>query len=121
MLKERIWSLEALQKDNVESVIKKIMLYINSHESVFSKDQALEQVLNRKIVSKEMNHEKASYYSAVLPSLKDEIHVPVDQFKRYLLVLLGDKDREVYERMSQVDKAFHRKRARGGLRGSRFE
>ena len=120
MLKERISSLEALQKDNVESIIKKIMLYINSHESTFSKDQALEQVLNLRIVSKETNHEKVSYYSPVLQSLKDKIHVRVDQFKRYLLVFLGDKDQEkVYERMAKVDKAFDRKRARGGLRGFR--
>ena len=120
MFKERISSLEALQKDNVESVIKKIMLYISSHESAFLKDQVQEQVLNLKIVSKETNHEKASYYSAVLQSLKDEIHVPVDQFRRYLLILLGQKDQEkVYERMSKVDKAFHRKRACGCLRSSR--
>ena len=71
-------------------------------------------------MSKETNHEKASYYPAVLQSLKDKVHVPVDQFKRYLLILLGDKDQEkVYERMSKVDKAFDRKRAHGGLRGSR--
>ena len=119
MLKEKISNLEALQKDNVESVIKKIMLYINSHESAFSKDQALEQVLNLKIVSKVTNHEKASYCSAVLQSLKDKIHVPFDHFKRYLLILLGEKDQEnVYERMPKVEKAFDRKRARGGLRGS---
>ena len=47
MLKERISSLEALQKDNVESVIKKIMLYINSHESAFSKDQARRRLITQ--------------------------------------------------------------------------
>lgn len=39
--------------------------------------------------------------------MREKIRVPDDQFKRYLEVLLGDKDRErVLEMMSKVDKSM---------------
>jgi len=55
----------------------------------------------------ESKHEKASYFSAVFQSLKGKLLVSDDQFRRYLLVLLGYKEQEkVFDRMSKVDKAF---------------
>ena len=111
IIQDRIASLEALQNDSVDGVLKKIIRDVNSHET-FSKDVALDHVLNLKVVSKETNHEKASYYAAVFQAMKGKMQVPVDQFKRYLLVLIGDKDQEkVYEKMSKVDKSFDRNRS----------
>ena len=50
---------------------------------------------------------KASYFSAVFQSLKGKLLVSDDQFRRYLLVLLGDKEEErVFDKMSKVNKAF---------------
>lgn len=65
---------------------------------------ALDHVLNLKVVSKETNHVKATYYAAVFQAIKEKMQVPVDGFKRYLLVLIGDKDHEkVYEKIFKVD------------------
>jgi len=90
------------------------MSYVNSHET-FSNDLALEHVLSLKITAKETNHQKAPYYATVFQSLREKLQVPNDQFKRYILVLLGDKDQEkVYERLSKVDKAFDRRNDRAG-------
>lgn len=74
---------------------------------MFSKDQALDYLLNIRIVAKESNHPKAGFYEAVLRAMREKSRVPDDQFKRYLEVLLGDKDHEkVLEMMSKVDKSM---------------
>lgn len=74
---------------------------------MFSKDQALEYLLNIRIVAKESNHPKAGFYEAVLRAMREKSRVPDDQFKRYLEGLLGDKDHEkVLEMMSKVDKSM---------------
>ena len=74
---------------------------------MFSKDQALDYLLNITMVAKESNHPKAGFYEAVLRAMSEKSRVPDDQFKRYLEVLLGDKDHEqVLEMMSKVDKSM---------------
>ena len=74
---------------------------------MFSKDQALDYLLNIRMVAKESNHPKAGFYGAVLRAMREKSGVPDDQFKRYLEVLLGDKDHEkVLEMMSKVDKSM---------------
>ena len=74
---------------------------------VFSKDQALDYLLSIRMVAKESNHPKAGFYEAVLRTMREKSRVPDDQFKRYLEVLLGDKDHEkVLEMMSKVDKSM---------------
>ena len=74
---------------------------------MFSKDQALDYLLNIRMVAKESNHPKAGFYGAVLRAMREKSGVPDDPFKRYLEVLLGDKDHEkVLEMMSKVDKSM---------------
>ena len=88
---------------------------------MFSKDQALDYLLNITMVAKESNHPKAGFYEAVLRPMTEKPRVPDDQFKRYLEVLLGDKDHEkVLEMMSKVDKSMRSsvsRPARFSLRG----
>ena len=36
----------------------------------------------------------AGYYEAILRAMRDKSSVDIDQFKRYLEVLIGDKDQE---------------------------
>ena len=74
---------------------------------MFSKDQALDYLLSIRMVAKESNHPKAGFYEAVLRAMREKSRVPDDHFKRYLEVLLGDKDHEkVLEMMSKVDKSM---------------
>lgn len=59
------------------------------------------------MVAKESNHPKAGFYEAVLRAMREMSRVPDDQFKKYLEVLLGDKDHEkVLEMRSKVDKSM---------------
>ncbi|KAK3722273.1 hypothetical protein QZH41_005187 [Actinostola sp. cb2023] len=50
-------------------------------------------------------HLKANYYAAVIQAMREKMTVTDDQFRKYLMVLLGDKDQEkVYDAISKVDK-----------------
>ena len=100
---ERIKKLEESQKASVDSTLRELRLLMKA--PVFTKDQALDYLLNIRMVAKESNHPNAGFYEAVLRALREKSRVPYDQFKRYLDVLLGDKDHEkVLEMMSKVDK-----------------
>ena len=102
---ERIKKLEESQKASVDSTLRELRLLIEA--PVFSKDQALDYLLNIRMVAKESNHLKAGFYEAVLRAMREKSRVPDDQFKRYFEVLLGDKDHEkVLEMMSKVDKSM---------------
>lgn len=106
-IEDRIKVLESSQNDSVDAILGKIVHTANSKNLPFCKDALLEQVLQLKVVAMETKHEKASYFSAVFQSLKGKLLVSDDQFRRYLLVLLGDKEQEkVFDKMSKVDKAF---------------
>ena len=74
---------------------------------MFSKDQASDYMLNIRMVAKESNHPKAGFYEVFLRAIRNKSRVPDDQFKRYLEVLLGDKDHEkVLEMMSKMDRSM---------------
>ena len=106
-IEECIKILERFQNDSVNAILGKIEQTATSKNLPFCKDALLEQVLQLKVVAMESKHEKASYFSAVFQSLKGKLLVSDDQFRRYLFVLLSDKEQEkVSDRMSKVDKAF---------------
>lgn len=78
------------------------------------------------MVAKESGHDKAGFYQAVLRALRDKATSSDDVFKKYMEVLLGDKNEEkVLEMMSKVDKSTRQsaavnppRRFRGGGRVS---
>ena len=52
----------------------------------------------------------AGYYEVILRAMRDKSSVDIDQFKRYLEVLIGDKDQvKVLDLISKVDKSAKRK------------
>jgi hypothetical protein len=62
-----------------------------------------------RLVAKENKHAKADFYDAVMRSMREKVTSTDAQFKRYLEVLLGDKDQEkVLEIVSKVDKSVRR-------------
>jgi len=74
--------------------------------AVFTKDKALDLLLNLNLVAKETKHPRSGFFEAVLGTMRDRTTVPVGQFKTYLEVLLGDKVQEkVLETIAKVDKA----------------
>ena len=104
----RLKHLEELQEVSVESTLQDIRSLLKS--PAFSKDQAFDYLLTLQLVAKEKKHAKAGYYEAILRAMRDKSSVDIDQFKRYLEVLIGDKDQEkVLDLISKVDKAAKRK------------
>ena len=72
---------------------------------LFTKDRALDSVLNLKMVAKEANHPKSGFFEAVFWALREKTGATDVQFPNYLKVLLGDKDHEkVLESIAKVDK-----------------
>ncbi|KAL9972926.1 hypothetical protein ACROYT_G019322 [Oculina patagonica] len=118
----RLETLENSQKAFVESALEELQSFIKM--PMFSKEKALDYLINLKIVAKESKHPKSGFFNAVLQAMKDKIRVPDSQFQQYLQVLLGDKDHEkVLDSISKVDKAMRvaaprpfapRGRGRGG-------
>ena len=93
----------------MEAILTKILLEARSKSLAFTKENALDQLLNLKVVAMEGKHEKAGYYAAVFQALKEKMSAPEDQFKRYLIVLLGDKEEEkVHEKLAKIDKSYRR-------------
>ena len=74
---------------------------------MFTKDRALDRLLNLKMVAKDANHPKSGFFEAVFRAFREKTGVTDDQFTKYLEVLLGDKDHEkVLESIARVDKAM---------------
>lgn len=120
----RLKSLEDSQRASVDSTLQNIRLLMRA--PMFSKEQALDFLLTLSMVAKETKHAKAGYYQAVLRSMREKEGSADSLFKRYLEVLLGDKDQEkVIEIISKVDKSTRRefsanpyRRGRGDAQGA---
>jgi len=74
---------------------------------MFTKDHALDRLLNLKMVAKEANHPKSGFFEAVFRALREKTGSTDDQFTKNLEVLLGDKDHQkVLEYIAKGDKAM---------------
>ena len=102
---QRLKRLEESQKASVDSTLADIRLLLKAPS--FSKDQALDLLLNLKMVAKETNHPRAGFFDAAFRSLREKSVSPVVQFRKYMEVILGDKDQEkVLDMMSKVGKSM---------------
>ena len=63
--------MEDSQKKSVESVLEDLQHLIRS--PLFQKDQAIDYLVNLKIVAKETKHAKAGFYSAVLTAMQNKM------------------------------------------------
>ena len=102
----RLRRLEDAQKATVDSCLEEFRHLIKS--PLFTKDRALDRLLNLKMVAKEANHPKNAFFEAAFRALRAKTGGVTDvQFTKYLEVLLGDKDHEkVLESIAKVDKAM---------------
>lgn len=92
----------------MDSTLQDIRLFLKSPN--FNKDQAFDYLLTLQLVAKEKKHVKAGFYEAVMRAMREKSTSEDEQFKRYLEVLIGDKDQEkVLDLISKVDKAVKRK------------
>ena len=101
----RLRRLEDAQKATVDSCLEEFRHLIKS--PLFTKDRALDRLLNLKMVAKEVNHPKSGFFEAVFRALREKTGATDVQFTKYLEVLLGDKDHEkVLESIAKVDKTM---------------
>lgn len=100
----RLKFLEDAQKATVESCLEEVKNYVKT--PLFLKDRALDMLVNLKVIAKESGHAKCGFFDAVLKAMRERLSVAPEQFKKYLEVLLGDKDHEkVLDAIAKVDKA----------------
>ena len=89
----------------MDSVLEQLRHYIRA--PTFTKERALDYLINLKIVAKGSNHPKSAFFNAVLRAMQEGIRVPDFQFKQFLRALLGDKeDEKVVDTITKVEKAI---------------
>ena len=85
----RLRRLEDAQKATVDSCLEEFRHLIKS--PMFTKDRALDRLLNLKMVAKEANHPKSGFFEAVFRALREKTGATDDQFTKFQEVLLGDR------------------------------
>ena len=87
----------------------------------FSKSQAVDGLLSLKLISKERHHPKEGFYDSVFQEMFQKAAIPDDHLKKYLEVLLGNKDDEkVMELTSNTMQKSQPKRRDSGRHGYSF-
>ena len=98
--------MEGKQKLSVANLKKSIIHYASRPPCDFDKYKALEFIGNLKDSAANCKDKKADYYASVHSKLMERISKAVDQFRSYILALLGDRDYEkIVESLAKVDKA----------------
>lgn len=93
--------LDEAQKVTVETSLQNVRVLLKSPN--FSKSQVTDCLLTLKLISRERNHAKAGFHGSVFQAMSQKADISDDDFKRYLEVLLGNKDDEkVMGLMSKV-------------------
>lgn len=101
---KRLKVLEDAQKATVDSLLDEIRHFVKS--PIFTKDKALDLLLDLKLVARETKHTRMGFFDAILKTMREKVTVSQEQFKKYLEVLLGDRDQEkVLDMIAKVDKA----------------
>lgn len=93
----------------MDSIKRDIVQYALRRSADFDKHLALEKTEHLKHVARDLKDKKADFYSSVYSTLLERIDKDGDQFKTYVLALLGDRDYErIIEAVSKVDKTFNK-------------
>eukprot|EP00794_Sanderia_malayensis_P006726 gene6726-7484_t len=88
-LLRRLESLEQGQEVSVDQQKKSIVQYALRQASDFEKYEAIHMVERLKLLAREKRDDKTSFYSTVHASLWQRIGCPPEQFRSYVLALLG--------------------------------
>ena len=100
--------MEDRQKTSIASLKKAVTRYCLRPLADFDKYKALDMVEQLANVSLQVKDKKADYYATVYSTLQERISKSAEQFKSYVLSLLGDREYEkVVESLAKVDKAFN--------------
>ena len=102
--------MDALTKSSVDNLLEKIRHLASWPVPEFNRFEALDLLKALKNAAQDAKHEKAGYYCLTFEILRGKVYEPNDQFRNFLLPLLGDKDQEkVLEVVTKVEKNNRRK------------
>ena len=105
--------MDALTKSSVDSLLEKIRHLASRPVPEFNRFEALDLLEALKNAAQDTKHEKAGYFRLAFETLRGKADEPNDQFRNFLLPLLGDKDQEkVLEVVAKVQKNNRRKSVR---------
>ena len=97
--------MDALTKSSVDNLLEKIRHLASWPVPKFNRFEALELLEALKNTAQDTKHEKAGYYRLTFETLRGKVDEPNDQFRNFLLPLLGNKDQEkVLEVVTKVEK-----------------
>ena len=86
----------------------------------FNKFESLDLLEALKNAAQDTKHEKAGFYKFAFETLRGKINEPNEQFRNFLLPLLGDKDQEkVLDVVAKVEKNNRRRQTRQNPGGER--
>lgn len=103
---QRLKDLEERQKPSVEEVKKELLQYALRPIADLDKHVVLEKIENLKNIARDKKDLKADYYAHVYTTLQERVYKPANQFKKYVLSLLGDKDyAKIIETVGKIDKS----------------
>ena len=106
-LVDRIKALEQRNKPSVSSIRRDIIRYASRTFADFDKYKALDKVEQLKNIARENKDKRSDYYANVFSMLVARINKPDDQFKSYILSLVGDKDYEkIVDSVAKIDKNY---------------
>ena len=107
-IRDRLKALEEKQKPTISSLKKAIIQFSLRKTIDFDKYKALEMVQDLKDVANSIKDKNADYYSQVLLTLTEKIDKSAEQFKSYILALLGGRDFDrVVEAVNKIDKNYN--------------
>ena len=105
--------MDSLTKSSVDNLLEKIRHLASRPVLEFSRFEALVLLEALKNAAQDTKHERAGYYRLTFETLRGKTDEPNDQFRNFLLPLLGDKDQEkVLEVVAKVEKNNRRKLVR---------
>ena len=110
MLK-RVEVLEKKQQLTADDLKREIVQHALRQATDFDKYQALAKAEHLKFFARESKDKRDDYYATVQTALLERINRPTNQFKSYVLALLGDREYEkIVEAIGKVDKSFQPRR-----------
>ena len=101
--------MDSLTKSSVAALLVRIMNLASRPLTEFNKYEALELLNSLKNAAHDAKHEKEQYYRLAYETMRGKLDRSDQQFREFLMLLLGDKDHEkVLDVVSKVEKRHAR-------------
>ena len=107
--------IESPAASSVDSLLTKIRNLASRPIPEFNTFEALELLEALKNAAQDVKHEKTGYFWLTFETLRTKMNQSNEQFRNFLLLLLGDKDHEkILEIVARVEKTNRRTHGKQG-------